>query len=220
MAVLDVTVQLETSLFLGNQKQGTLSDTLGFLPGAVLRGALGAFLARRCGHAPDRHQECDFAEVFQSAPVPRFGPCYPALTGFSFPFPTTARQCKYRTGFRAQDPDAHGISDILIPLFVFEEVSQHDNSIPVYDPCCPVCGSTLEPISTGFYESVGSGYRQPRMHVRRISRTAINRMRGVAYDELLYTRGYSVNLTEFRGINKIRLVRGVLVTLRVLGYTK
>lgn len=185
MVELEITIQLRTPLLLGNQKQGSVYETLTFLPGAVLRGALGRLLARRCGHSPGAHSGCDFANLFQTIAQPRFGPCYPALVGFSAPFPATARQCKHYPGFKDQDEEAHGIHDILIPLFAYEEVSRHQQ-VQVYRLSCPECGAQLEPVS-GFYEPSGRAYWQPRPRVMRLSRTAINRRRRVAADELLYT---------------------------------
>ncbi|RLC92544.1 MAG: CRISPR-associated RAMP protein Csx10 [Chloroflexi bacterium] len=185
MVELEVTVELRTPLLLGARKQGTVVETLNSLPGAMLRGALGRLLARRCGHPPDAHVGCDFAAIFRADVQPRFGPCYPAQSEFSAPFPATARQCKYYPGFKAQDKEAHGIHDALIPLYAYEEVSQHQ-WVKVYQPYCRICNAKLEPV-TGFYESLGNSYWQPRPRVRRLSRTAINRRRRVAAEKLLYT---------------------------------
>jgi CRISPR-associated Csx10 family RAMP protein len=151
----------------------------------MLRGALGELLARRCGHPPGGHSNCEFATIFQTAVKPRFGPCYPALSGFSAPFPASARQCKHHPGFKSQDEEAHGIHDALILLFAFEEVSQHQQ-VEVYRPYCAECGAQLEPVA-GFYEPSGRAYWQPWPRLMRLSRTAINRRRHVAAEELLYT---------------------------------
>ncbi len=185
MVELEITIQLRTPLLLGDQKQGTVSETLTFLPGAMLRGAVGKLLARRCGHCPTAHSDCDFATIFQATKQPRFGPCYPASSGFSTPFPATARQCKHHPGFKSQDEEAHGIYDLLLPLSAFEEVSPC-RQVEAYRPYCVVCGAQLEPV-TGFYEHSGRAYWQPRPRVMRLSRTAINRRRHVAAEELLYT---------------------------------
>ncbi|MBM4430333.1 MAG: hypothetical protein FJ026_08325 [Chloroflexi bacterium] len=191
MVEIEITVQLSTPLLLGEQKRGAVAETLNFLPGTMLRGALGKLLARRCRHSPDGHRDCDFARVFCAAIQPRFGPCYPALSGFSAPFPATARQCKHYPGFRSEDEEAHGIHSALIPLLSFEEVSRVQQ-VDVYKSYCTaetngrVCHANLEPVP-GFYELVGRGYWQPRPPVMRLSRTAINRRRRVAAEELLYT---------------------------------
>jgi len=166
------------------------------LPGAVLRGAMGKLLAQHCGHHPEAHSNCDFAAIFGAKIQPRFGPCYPSLSRFSAPFPATARQCKNYPGFTDQNDaaqgvhDAHGIHDVLIPLFAYEVVSKHLGAncqqIKVYRPECELCKAKLEPIS-GFYEPSGRTYLHPRPRVMRLSRTAINRRRHVAADKLLYT---------------------------------
>ena len=191
MVELEVTVELHTPLLLGSRKLGMVTESLKFLPGAMLRGALGRLLARECGHSLENHVGCDFAAIFRADAQPRFGPCYPALSSFSFPFPATARQCKYYPGFRDQDEDAHGIHDTLISLFAYEEVSQ-DRGVEVHGLShllhCAECKSQsqLEPVS-GFYELSGDTYWQPKPRLLRLSRTAINRRRRVAAEELLYT---------------------------------
>lgn len=191
MVPLEVTIQLNSSLFLGAQKQGNVSETLTFLPGAALRGATGKMLAEQCGHNPDAHSNCDFAAIFSEKVQPRFGPCYPSMSSFSSPFPATARQCKHYPGFKSKNKDEiddyHGIHDILIPLFANEEAIAH-SSEKAYRPECKIekCKAKLEPVS-GFYESSGLTYLHPRPRIMRISRTAINRRRNVAADQLLYT---------------------------------
>jgi len=194
MVPLEVTIQLNSPLFLGAQKQGNVSETLTFLPGTALRGATGKLLAEQCGHNPDAHSNCDFAALFSEKIQPRFGPCYPSLSRFSYPFPATARQCKHYPGFKAKNKDEkddyHGIHDILIPLFANEEAIAHScgnhQKIKAYRPECEICNAKLEPVS-GFYESSGLTYLHPRPRVMRLSRTAINRRRNVAADQLLYT---------------------------------
>ncbi len=185
MVELEVTVELNTPLLLGSRKLGTVTESLKFLPGAMLRGALGRLLARECGHSPENHADCEFATIFRADAQPRFGPCYPAVSSFSFPFPATAQQCKYYPGFRDQDEEAHGIHDALIPLLAYEEVSKSQR-VEVYRPHCPECEAQLEPVS-GFYELFGDTYWQPKPRLTRLSRTAINRRRRVAAEELLYT---------------------------------
>ncbi|RQW79960.1 MAG: CRISPR-associated RAMP protein Csx10 [Methanothrix sp.] len=194
MVPLEVTIQLNSPLFLGAQKQGNVSETLTFLPGTTLRGAMGKLLAEQCGHCPDAHSDCDFAVIFSEKIQPRFGPCYPSLSSFSYPFPATARQCKHYPGFKSKNKnetdDYHGIHDILIPLFANEEAIAHSSKnhqkIKAYRPECEICNAKLEPVS-GFYESSGRAYLHPRPRIMRLSRTAINRRRNVAADQLLYT---------------------------------
>lgn len=283
MVPLEVTIQLNSPLFLGAQKQGNVSETLTFLPGTALRGATGKMLA---GHNPDAHSNCDFAAIFGEKVQPRFGPCYPSMSSFSSPFPATARQCKHYPGFKAKNKDEiddyHGIHDILIALFANEEAiaqsSENHQKIKAYRPECEIekwyvfswkkipgtddkrlkeflgkryhidwiftaeiaksedgktismskedtthsltlnnedsevtlkidnietdkfiarkesgelniyekCKAKLEPVS-GFYESSGLTYLHPRPRIMRLSRTAINRRRNVAADQLLYT---------------------------------
>jgi len=186
MVELEVTVELRAPLLLGSRKLGTVTESLKFLPGGMLRGALGRMLARECSHSPENHAGCDFAAIFQTDTQPRFGPCYPALSGLSFPFPATARQCKYYPGFQDQDEETHGIHDALIPLFAYEEVSK-EKQVDVYWPRCIECDAQLEPVS-GFYEPFGeASYWQPKPRLMHLSRTAINRRRRVAAEELLYT---------------------------------
>lgn len=189
MVELEITVELRSPLSLGTHKHGTVSESLAFLPGSVLRGALGRLLARRCGHSPGAHKSCDFTTFFEGNAQPWFGFCYPSVSGFSVPFPATARQCKYYPGFSADDDDAHGIHDALIPLLAFEEAIRQRDVEP-YQPYCSrnKCHTALEPVN-GFYESWGQSYWQPRPQIVWLSRAAINRPRRVAAEGMLYTLG-------------------------------
>lgn len=207
MVELEITVELKSPLSLGTHKHGTVSESLTFLPGSALRGALGRLLARRCGHSPGVHKSCDFATIFEDNAQPWFGFCYPSVSGFSVPFPATARQCKYYPGFSVDDDDAHGIHDALIPLLTFgEAISQRDMEPYQCSKChtalaydrgavgenhldqCSKCHTALEPVN-GFYESWGQSYWQPQPQIVWLSRAAINRPRRVAAEGMLYTLG-------------------------------
>lgn len=196
MIAIEVTVELLTPLLLGKRKQGNVYATQTHIPGAVLRGAVAQPYIEVCAQPDYLHdharcpEKCDFHRLFFAQPAPRFGPCYPAQARLSYPFPATARTCKYHPGF-AHTSDHHGIQDTLIPLWTFEHLAfERERALPeVYDPHCAVCedGVSLEP-ANGFWEPGSPGrYYQPRPRVTRVSRTAIDRRRGTAAEEMLYT---------------------------------
>jgi len=196
MVTIEVTIELLTPLLLGERKRGNVYVTYTHVPGAVLRGAVAQPYIEACPHPDSLNdhvhcpEKCDFYRLFFARPAPRFGPCYPTLARLSYPLPATAQSCKYHPGF-AHTPEQHGIQDTLIPLWVFEYLAfEEKKALPeVYDPHCAVCKNevALEQVS-GFWEPAGRNeYYQPRPRISRVSRTAIDRRRGTAAEEMLYT---------------------------------
>lgn len=192
MVELKVTIQVRTPLLLGSQSTGAaVQETLHYLPGSVLRGASGARLIQACGHQEHPAPEpCEFARLFLADPPPCFGPCYPAMEGESFPLPATARTCKHHRGFSSEDDEeAHGIRDILIQGWVYEELLKYGPLPFPFPPSCGFQGRCPDKLDRvhGFYQPRGEHYWQPKPRIQRLSRTAIDRRRGVAAEELLYT---------------------------------
>lgn len=208
-----LTVRLRSPLLVGDESAvGNYEQTVDHIPGTVLRGAMGARLLETCSqhdhrrdHAscPDR-DTCAFWRVFGAEHSPHFCHAYPATRGQGFPFPTTARTCKYHDGYRHRriNPDGHGVFDILVEQFVYDLVSdpcfphradllpdlgQDWADLPAhYDPLCPECGAAVKP-QPGYYLLDGTPGYTPQPIVSRATHVGINRARGVAEDALLFT---------------------------------
>jgi CRISPR-associated protein Csx10 len=215
--ILQLTVRLRSPLLVGDESGvGNYEQTADYIPGTVLRGAVGARLlqscsqpgpsARRRDHAgcPDR-DTCVFWRVFGAEHPPRFGHAYSTTRGQGFPFPATARTCKYNPGYRHSrtNPKGHGVFDTLVGQFVYDLVSDPRflhradllpnlgtawAALPAhYDPTCPDCAAPVQP-ATGYYllDKETPGYT-PQPTVSRATHVGINRARGVAEDALLFT---------------------------------
>ncbi len=212
-----LTVRLKSPLLVGDESGiGNYEQTADYIPGAALRGAIGARLLQACPHpsqSPHRRHHancpkrntCDFWQVFGAEHPPRFGNAYPATRGQGFPFPATARTCKYNPGYPHEGGNRknHGVFDTLMGQFVYDLVSdlrfphrvdllpnlsKHRGNLPLhYDPRCPECRAPVKP-ATGYYlvDNETPGYT-PQPTVARATHVGINRARGVAEDALLFT---------------------------------
>lgn len=177
------------------------NETLGYVPGSVVRGALAETLLRQCREVSHQHspetadgEDCDFVRLFYHEGEPVFDHFYPTFTGDpSAPLPLTARTCKVYPGFRTRDPERrspHGVYDILVRQIAFERAVEDDQlRVPIlYEPRCPECGHGMMPRG-GFYGETGTGdyrYSGSAAPIMRTARTAIDRSRDVAADGMLY----------------------------------
>jgi len=144
-----------------------LIESLDFIPGSTIRGALAYRFLERGG---DPASEA-FSNVFFSEKV-RYG--FAFLDG-ALPLPLSARTCKYNGGFIKGDDSAghheHGVVDIL-----FTGQSRKE---------CPQCGNPID-----YFE----GYYDPENHVEKtvkrklITQTAIDPIRGSAAAEKLFSQ--------------------------------
>lgn len=198
-----ITVYLQGPLLLGDESGvGNYEQTLGYIPGSVLRGALATHIL----HA----DEPAFQRVFVAAErPPRFGNAYPAWPEvWAYPFPATARTCKQYHGYATDKHEGHGVFDILVEQTLYELISDpqfphRESLLPAlgtrwvelangYEPRCPYeqdekCGEQVKP-ATGYYvlRSGGPG-PSPKPLISRATHVGINRARGVAEDNLLFT---------------------------------
>jgi CRISPR-associated protein Csx10 len=212
-----ITVRLKTPLLIGDESgTGNFEQAIDYIPGTVLRGAVGKRLlessctqrdhARDHRSCPDR-DTCAFWRVFGEDHPPQFGHAYPATRRWGFPFPATARTCKYHPGYHHSDanPEGHGVFDTLIGQSIYDLVSDpafpHRSALlpdldgdwaklpAPYAPVCrhPNCQGRVNP-ATGYYllDDDGPAYA-PRPTISRATHVGINRARGVAEDALLFT---------------------------------
>jgi len=185
MVQLDVKIEMASPFLVGSREMATVTETLGYLPGSVLRGVVAETLlkqwpveVRRVPHpvcCPDR-AKCDFCQLFypEASPQPRFGNLYPTSGDVAYPLPATARSCKHHPGFRRDDfdPDEqHGVFDILIRQYAFEKALESRKPLPfVYLPVCPRCRAKAEPVASSFY-SLDDRYQAPQILRRRLSQS-------------------------------------------------
>jgi CRISPR-associated protein Csx10 len=217
--ICQITIYAKTPLLFGDESgAGNYEQTADYIPGSVLRGAVAArlldLLPEDYAYTRD-HASCAeedrpaFWRVFGADNPPRFGNAYPARPDrWAYPFPATARTCKYHPGYETdKNRDGHGVFDTLIEQAVYDLVSdpwfpQRAQLVPElgqgwaelgdgYNPRCPhaVCKPprTVAP-ATGYYSLDGST-PGPTLHptVSRATHVGINRARGVAEDALLFT---------------------------------
>ncbi|MBN2390318.1 MAG: CRISPR-associated RAMP protein Csx10 [Anaerolineae bacterium] len=192
---LDIVVRLQSPLLLGNESnEANYKTTRAYIPGSALRGAA-AQQVLRSESIDEQPQHNDLEKLFNAETLLVVENLYPTTARgreWSFPAPHTARSCKYHRGFKKAEDKAeqgHGVGDILIRQTVFEHMltAQQVRLPALYKPHCPECGADVDAFED-FIVMIASGrFDAIRVPVRRASRTAINRQRGVAEDGQLYT---------------------------------
>lgn len=208
-----ITVYLQGPVLLGDESGvGNYEQTIDYIPGAVLRGAIATHILQADAQA--------FRRVFDAAErPPRFGNAYPAWPEvWAYPFPATARTCKQYLGYATDKHEGHGVFDILVEQALYELLSDpqfpyRERLLPTlgtrwaelangYDPRCPYeqdqkCGEQVKP-ATGYYilRSGGPG-PAPEPQISRATHVGINRARGVAEDNLLFTLETIENAANF-----------------------
>jgi len=201
---IGVSIHLKSPLHLGQAPQaaGEYLFTQRCIPGGALRGALAEVLTRDCTREkcapdecpPETRDKCLFYRLMGEPGHLRFEPAYPVVgAGYSFPFPFTARTCKLKDGFPekitpTEREKHHGVFDTLAAQFVFEQMLDEGRPVPfIYRSQCPRCGGTVEEALGCYGWSDGNPLPIPRVDLVRTTHTAINRARGVAEDDMLYT---------------------------------
>ena len=174
--MIQLTLALNSPLIISGNRNDNLLESIDYIPGTVLRGALAAsFLKSEKGG-----DENLFKNIFLSGKV-HFGNSYYGTENVSN-LPATARSCKSFSGFK--DPNAeinnpkHGVLDILIRSYVFQKNLRNniENSTEsnIIDECLE-CGSSMIPF-LGVYAKVGMDERYFRFENQKniITRTSIN----------------------------------------------
>jgi len=179
-----VSLTPKTPLHLGEPKpKFSFLPTQTVIPGSLIRGAVAEYFIKN-GRAED---------ILSFVEGVRFGFFYPTRSAsiIPYPLPASALECKSEGGFRSEK--GHGMCDTLLATLSYLELKSSGSAFPVpLDFRCRFlnglareCGGRMERVS-GFYV-VDRGYQKVRP--RRLSQTkvAINRRRGTAEPEMLYS---------------------------------
>jgi CRISPR-associated protein Csx10 len=182
---IHLTITVQSPVAVGGRKPaGQFQRSLEYIPGAVLRGGLAQTMIR-AGLLNSRL----FARLFTAEQPAVFSNAYPQHweSGFGETrvVPMTAMSCKTHPGFQTGDRDRHGVFDTLIDRLCWEQLRPAGL---LYSPNCPRagCGGLVDRFE-GFYSTSYEDYRQPEVQQRLLTRVALNRRRGVAEDQLLYS---------------------------------
>lgn len=153
-----------------SQKRGTgnVIETLDFIPGSTIRGALAEHYLQNTG------KDGDFDELFLSDKV-HYGNCYPENASV---IPFTATSCKHWPGFRTDPPDAekHGVLDMLLPIADFElkqKNQQIKNRIDKKFEACETCDAVMDKFYGYYKKSSSTLFEKIAVSKRLLARTAI-----------------------------------------------
>lgn len=192
--VIITLVPLEQLRVSGVKVTNNFLESLEFLPGGAVRGAMAKSFA--CSRGGWKHSAV--REAFLCNPV-LFSDFYPNVTSQPYlpkPVPLSARTCKAFPGFEHREATAmerasHGAKDILIPATVVKLLREQGIEIVLDDACEVIedgkrCGAALKRLE-GFYFSQ-QGEQASRKVPRRITtKTAINRSRFTSAEGQLYS---------------------------------
>ena len=215
LSLLSLKITAHTPLSLGDQsKMGNFEETVDYIPGAMLRGAAAARTLAQCtqpaylkdhSRCPDR-DTCPFWQLFGADEI-AFGNAYAGPGGPVYPYPLTARSCKYHLAY--PDPDdpsreAHGVFDVLVERFLYELLS--DTKFPArelllppawqgrlprlaapYRETCRKCPADAKP-QPGYYSQGPTPIPARKPFISRAAHVGINRARFVAEEGLLFTQ--------------------------------
>lgn len=220
-------INSQSPLVLGDENNlGNNEQTMSYIPGAVIRGAIASKALSDCvnreyiedhAHCPDK-DDCPFWQLFGQDDI-YFGNAYPGMAGPVYPFPLTARTCKYYPGLRQEDiflDEFHGVFDNLVERFVYELLSDPDfpmrshllpglDKVPrlqrAFQEKCPVCNEATER-AEGYFIPGPPLAPGTEPFVRRAAHVGINRSRSVAEEGLLFSQEMldtSGTLIQFHG---------------------
>jgi CRISPR-associated protein Csx10 len=198
----------QTPLHLGDQTSiSNVQESLDYIPGSSLRGAIAAGLLKQ--------GDSVFSQLFDAEEEPYFGNAYFAGLAPVYPFPLTARTCKRYSGLSdgtmAENRMHHGVIDILLADFAYDLISDpqfpHRSSLQPNQPDwrphvlpgtrgeSDYCQSEVESgrcngpmaVATGYYAWDSGPLKVHAPVITRTTHVGINRARGVAQDQLLFT---------------------------------
>jgi CRISPR-associated protein Csx10 len=175
-----LTIRTKSPLVISERKPGgQFRRSFEYLPGMIVRGGLAqAFLGAEQEGSPL------FAKLFLPPSPAIFTNAYPVARGSDEPrvIPATAVSCKDNPGFLES---GHGAFDTLIDRACWELLRPAGL---LYAPCCPYqdCDGRVDHFG-GLYVTGGREYHRPEISQRLLTRAALNRRRGVAEDEFVYS---------------------------------
>ena len=185
-------------LAIGSQKPGnasSINETLDYIPGSVIRGALASWMIKLAGEPPQ--PEDDFHRLFLDEGAAIFHNAYPAtleinnqiipqeqITNIDV-IPATALSSKNNPGFKGERNEG-GVFDTLIDRFCAEKFGY------CYDPSSFNEGDDKESgervdVFSGFYCQFNDKYYKLTTNKRLLTRTGINRRRATSEESILYS---------------------------------
>jgi CRISPR-associated protein Csx10 len=177
-----ILITAEAPLAFPPRKPDTqFSQSLGYVPGIALWGALG--------------------EQLQRTPQARFAHALPARANDSWVrvLPATAMSCKRLPGFTQVgdgDKPQHGVFDTLIDRACWEELRP---AAFTYDPHCPTCLGRPDAFAGCYalHADAPARYQKREVAQRLLTRVAIDRRRGTAAEGQLYSPLAIAELTAY-----------------------
>ncbi len=201
MKTILLKITAKSPLAIGRRKLGVVNEAEDYIPGSVIRGAIAQKILQQTGYESDDLSQNggDFQQLFLHESCAIFQNAYPSPDDqISSVLPATAVSSKTNPGFKQK---GHGVFDTLIDRFCAESY-QHP-----YDPNCPQDRGRVEPFS-GFYTDENDNYQTHSVSKRLLTRTAINRRRNVAEENILYSLEV---LNETKGKNQPSLYQGKII---------
>jgi len=201
-----VSLSAETPLTFRDGRDAARATTLNYIPGSTLLGGLAESYLR------NSNSKIAFDDWFLRGKI-RFSNLYPAKFAVETlqdsaipvrPLPLTASSCKRFSGFhfgtKAENEHRHGVTDILIPLFLFTLSGEH--AIDILEPFseCPTCQAPLERFA-GFFRrgqnlaEIGVAAKSQALRTR----TGINYATGATMQGILYSRAVLPKGANFWG---------------------
>lgn len=175
-----ILITAEAPLSFPMRKPGEqFAQSFGYVPGIALWGALGTQLQR--------------------TPHARFGPALPVRPGDRWvrQLPATAAACKVHGKLTADG--GHGVFDTLIDQICHAALRP---AIGPFDPHCPACLGRIDRPELTFYAAdAGAQLHARRVQLRTLTRVAIDRRRGTAAEELLYSPVVIAEVNAYRTSN-------------------
>lgn len=196
-------IDIKSPTHINSRRFQIFNETLEFIPATTIRGALASLICVKSNklkcNTCDIKTSCDFDKIFSENVGVRFENLYPVSDNHTIEIdynlvrvlPATVVSCKKHSGFlskfeyekkKSYEPPPHGVFDTLIKKLSNEIKGNYD-----YEIKCPECHSKAEPFGGFYYFLDKKVLAESKVSKRRIVRTAINRARRSAEEEMLYS---------------------------------
>lgn len=192
MKTFHYTLFAASPLYVGAGKpyRGNFMESLNFIPGGLIRGAIASLLLEECAEDKEQQQgsqhshqtaRCKFYQLLGPGDSPEviFTPCYPVGKGVLsrqvWSLPMTARSCKSFPGFRTDEiierkhprlgqkiKERHGVFDLLIRHLIIDETLGGPEGLPFIpkERCPSPKCGGRVEPFQGFYQRLETGYTQ------------------------------------------------------------